>query len=163
MWITVGVVVAVVVLQLLRARSRPADAGAWMAMHAEKAVAFAQAAGVALDYTPESIEALETRLLEPLHLKRATGAVGDNEVRERALEFGAYIGEVLRRKYGGVWALDHAVGGPNSYPIEWRGGASFPVGWCGKRILNGDEDNVWHKYQVLLAQRDGALPALSVP
>ena len=33
--------------------------------------------------------------------------------------------------------------------LYWKQSQSFPVGWCGKRILNGDEDNVWHKYQVL--------------
>jgi len=28
----------------------------------------------------------------------------------------------------------------------------FPVGWCWKRIINGDEDNVYLKAEMLLSQ-----------
>jgi len=40
--------------------------------------------------------------------------------------------------------------GPDSYPIDYEGHQSFPVGWCGRRILNGDEDNVLHKFRILV-------------
>ena len=66
--------------------------------------------------------------------------------------FGAYIGEVIRRKFGGSWSVDHAVAGPQTFPINWHGREAFPVGWCGKRILNGDEDNVWFKFQVVTSE-----------
>ena len=40
-------------------------------------------------------------------------------------------------------------------PIRCKGD-SFPMGWCEKRIVNGDEDNVWVKYTVL-KQNNGSV------
>jgi len=45
------------------------------------------------------------------------------------------------------------VAGEKSYPLHWLGGDSFPVGWCFKRIMNGPEDNVWDKFQVVSKER----------
>jgi hypothetical protein len=66
------------------------------------------------------------------------------------MTWGAYIGEVIRRLEGGHWEKDSDVAGPDTYPIHHGQGQSFVVGWCGKRILNGAEDNVWHKFQVVV-------------
>jgi hypothetical protein len=60
------------------------------------------------------------------------------------------VGEVIRRMHNGSWGIDHDVAGPGSFPIRWADHESFPIGWCGKRILNGEEDNVWFKFRMLL-------------
>jgi hypothetical protein len=52
--------------------------------------------------------------------------------------------------HNGSWAIDHEVAGPGSFPIRWGDHESFPIGWCGKRIINGEEDNVWFKFRALL-------------
>jgi hypothetical protein len=52
--------------------------------------------------------------------------------------------------HNGTWAVDHKVAGPGSFPIRWGEHEAFPIGWCGKRIVNGEEDNVWFKFQLLL-------------
>lgn len=44
------------------------------------------------------------------------------------------------------------VGGEKSYPMHWRGGASFVCAWCYRRITNGDEDNMWLKYEAIKNQ-----------
>jgi len=93
-------------------------------------------------------------LLGELHDLRDKQRLSNQDLNAHALHFGAYIGEVIRRKFGGSWATDHPVAGPKSFPIHFLGGDSFPIGWCGKRILNGDEDNVWFKYQVVTSQRN---------
>jgi hypothetical protein len=67
-----------------------------------------------------------------------------------------YIGEVIRRKHQGTWKVvepeDYT---PMAFEITYRNKKNqsrvgFPVNWCGKRILNGDEDNVWVKYLALM-------------
>jgi hypothetical protein len=124
------------------------DPNKFMPEMADRAVQFAAQRGKTLDYTIDSVTSVET-LLGELHESRAKQQLSDREVNVQALHFGAYIGEVIRRKYGGSWSTDHSVAGPKSFPVHWNGGESFPIGWCGKRILNGDEDNVWFKFQVL--------------
>jgi hypothetical protein len=140
-------------------RTIPTDPNEFMPMMADRAVAFARQGGKVLDYSPGSIKSVEA-VLEELHQARSKQQLSDADVNVNAIRYGAYIGEVLRRKYGGTWAIDHPVAGPKTYPIHWKGGESFPVGWCGKRILNGEEDNVWFKFQVVTsdAYRGGTQP-----
>lgn len=109
--------------------------------------------GVELDYTPESIEQVE-QVLSVLHDEHKSGKLSKG-VNGLALAFGAYIGEAIRQSEpGSKWEKDHQVAGPESYPIQWGGGESFPTGWAYKRIINGPEDNVWHKYVILKQQRE---------
>lgn len=68
---------------------------------------------------------------------------------------GAYIGEVLRREYGGHWAEDHELFGPKAYPLFALDQTLFPVAWCGKRIFDGEAEDVWYKYQVLTSYKFG--------
>ena len=106
-----------------------------------------------LDYSPDSIQKVE-EVLGKLHeeYKRAHSDAGYNGL---ASAFGAYLGECIRRTdQGSKWERDHPAMGEKSYPLHWRGGGSFPMAWCYKRITNGPEDNVWHKYAVLKASRD---------
>jgi len=126
----------------------PTDPNEFMPEMANRAVQFATEHGKTLDYSAESVKVVES-LLGGLHDSRAKQQLSDREVNVQALHFGAYIGEVIRRKYDGSWGTDHPVAGPKSFPMHWNGGESFPIGWCGKRILNGDEDNVWFKFQVV--------------
>jgi hypothetical protein len=106
-----------------------------------------------LDFAPESIRTVE-QILGKVYDLRAAGQLTDDRLHREALTWGTYIGEVIRRQKGGHWEKDHAVGGPDSYPLHHGGGQSFPVAWCGKRLINGDEDNVWFKYQVMTARKD---------
>jgi hypothetical protein len=155
--IVVVILLAAIVAYRLYTRSKarqqanvtlPDDPNLFMPDIAAHAVEVAAGQGKTLDYSPESVKVVEAILAE-LHDKWAKGALSDKDVNTMAIRYGAYIGEVLRRKDGGSWATDHPAGGPKSYPIHWKDHDSFPVRWCGKRILNGAEDNVWFKFQVL--------------
>lgn len=154
--IVVGLLIAAfVVVRLLARRARPdslpEDPNAFMPMLADAAAKFAAGRGMSLDYSPGSVEHVESLLAE-LHQSRAAGRLADRDLHLHAHQFGAYVGEVLRRTYGGHWAEDHELAGPKSFPLHWKDGQSFPVGWCGKRILNGDEDNVWAKFQIVTSE-----------
>jgi hypothetical protein len=115
-----------------------------------------------LDYTPESVEQVEA-VLEKLYgavprgvLARLFGrGPSAADISTMSKMYGAYIGECIRRKWGGQWEVDHPVAGPRSFPISSRGHQSFPLGWCYKRLQNGPEDNVWHKLQILYLKEGG--------
>lgn len=73
--------------------------------------------------------------------------------------FGGYLGEVFRRHQGGEWLLDDQIspGGPVITLQHSSAGKFFPPAKVYKRLMNGDEDNVWIFYQVLVREyiRDG--------
>jgi hypothetical protein len=107
---------------------------------------------IKLDYSPQSIEKVEA-VLSKIH-EQYTKDKSSIAVNGLSMAYGAYIGETIKRSVpGSKWERDHPVAGEKSYPIHWKGGESFPCGWCFKRITNGPEDNVWHKYQMLKEQR----------
>ena len=134
-----------------------------MADQAQEAVITAKAAySVDLDYTVESIQHVERILAATFDSKprgliaRLLGrALTENEAARAARMYGSYVGETLIRQFGGHWEKDHPVAGRGSYPIMCRGNQSFPLGWCYRRLMNGPEDNVWHKTQAIyLSERE---------
>jgi hypothetical protein len=162
MKMTTTIVVLVVIVTLLaaawlhRRRSVPAQFQAtdeMMHYLASEAVDIAaKSYGMKLDYSTESIAQVEA-ILGKLHdeyveKKSTEGLQG------LAMAFGAYIGEAIKRSAPDArWGRDHPVAGEKSYPLHWLGGDSFPCGWCYKRMVNGPEDNVWHKYTRLKQER----------
>ena len=103
---------------------------------------------IKLDYSVQSLENIEAILgkLHEQYVKDRSSVA----VNEASMAYGAYLGEVIKRSEpGAYWEADHPVAGEKSYPLYWKGGVSYPWGWCLKRILNGPEDNVWRKYLAL--------------
>ena len=100
--------------------------------------------GVELDYSLESVKVIEQELERVS--KEVDRARPQRGTFGLALGYGAYIGEVIRRRDGGNWAANHPAGGSNSYPLTIRSNVTvFPVGWCWKRLTQGEEDTVYHK------------------
>jgi hypothetical protein len=156
--------VAAAAVLLLRARSRqnsraPRDFASTQEMMnwlASEAVAMGRDNGVELDYSPQSIERAES-LLAKLHDEYRTGMTTTG-INGLAMAMGAYVGECIRRDNPGArWERDHPVAGKGSFPLHWRDGESFPIGWCHKRIVNGPEENVWLKYTTIRDGRAGGL------
>ena len=109
----------------------------------------AQAHNVVLDFSIQSVEHVE-RILAGIHEKRQKREFSEQEEIRAALRWGAYIGEVIVRQRSGRWGRDDDLAGEGSMPVHWENGTSFPVTWCRKRIQNGEEDNVWLKFSILL-------------
>jgi len=64
--------------------------------------------------------------------------------------FGAYIGEVLRRRFGGEWMFDEKTfPGTRIISLQRDGMRIWPTAKIHKRITNGAEDNVWHYFKIL--------------
>ena len=121
------------------------------------ALQVAEGEGLSLDFSPGSVSNVE-KILASLH-KDYRQTKSEDGLFGLALEFGAYLIEVIDRNYPpkGKWTRDHPEVGPNTFPYEWRGATLFPVGWCQKRILDGPGDNVTTKFERLI------LPRVSAP
>jgi len=100
-----------------------------------------------LDLSSESLEQVET-IMSRLH-KLATEAGPDQlteqQLGELATLWGIYVGEVIRRYYGGQWALvdgvpDLTLGGRNAAPIAK----------VRKRITSGPMDNLKYYFTSIM-------------
>jgi hypothetical protein len=136
-----------------------------MTATAARAVEIAAQGRVALDYSVESIRIVEEQLAS-LHLAIPKGFLAklkkkgpsDEEIHVMAMTFGAYVGEVLKRRFGGQWSLESKLAPGTKVPtfhFANGGGEIWPQIKVEKRLRNGPEDNVWHYAQVLIDKLDG--------
>lgn len=122
--------------------------------HQNQLVEFAQkfalnSYGLNLDFSTESINDVET-ILADIH---KTGNVLDDEtfMTVIALRFAAYIITTLEQNTEkGEWELYDPESGENSLPFYWRDMTLRPFMWCIKRMVNGEEDNIYAKYKTAL-------------
>jgi hypothetical protein len=119
-----------------------------------EAIKDAEQNNVKLDYSPESVKDVE-KILGKIH-ERYLQSPSSVAVMGLSAAYGAYIGEVIRKTEEGVhWERDDQMG-EKSYPLIWGTGHSYPMGWCQRRITDGDGDNVWVKFYIL-KERKGIL------
>lgn len=89
-----------------------------------------------LDFTAGSLDALE-RILSALHTRYKNEA-SDFMAAAESQMWGAYLGEVIRRQYGGQWSL--AADG--THQLALSGWTSYPMSKVRQRIVDGPMDNV---------------------
>ncbi len=154
------VVVAVVAIYVWRHRSGAArpltdtDLAVEMQSRATQAVETAASEyGIAIDYSADSVAKVE-EILGRIHEQHEGEPLPEKQLVKESLKWGGYIGEVIRRMKRCHWELHSKVGGEGSFPIVFENEAheTFPVRWCYKRISNGPEDNVWHKFSLLVVE-----------
>jgi hypothetical protein len=104
-----------------------------------------------IDYSPDSVAKVE-EILGKIHEQNKSKPLSKDQLVIESLRWGGYIGEVIRRIKPCHWELNSKIGGEGSFPIVFNNEKheTFPVGWCYKRIINGPEDNVWHKLHFLV-------------
>lgn len=108
--------------------------------HAAAVVATAaDVSGAELDYSPESIGAVE-EIVDGL---RAEGVTAE-DMADSLISFGCYVGEMLARDFGGVWryAVD---AGPLTVPlvVELPGAREFhPIDWVFGRLERGEDISI---------------------
>lgn len=109
--------------------------------------------GVSLDWSEQSVRQVE-QMLGRLHDELSKAHPPDETVWTFAKAFGSYIGEVIRRRYGGEWGLITLDG--KSFPglKQASGDLVWPWSKAHERLTNGSEDNIWHYYQVLTRTDD---------
>ncbi|WP_126419525.1 hypothetical protein [Asticcacaulis excentricus] len=127
-----------------------------MSAYSADAVEYAQERfGVDLDFSADSVARLEN-LLVTLHKSLPKGRIQklfkksptDEEIRLMSKVLGAYLGEVIRRNKGGEWASNEQFDALGLYfgDDKWV----FPVAKVHKRLMNGEEDNVFSFYQIAM-------------
>lgn len=128
-----------------------------MAAYAEDAVDYARTVfGIALDYSNDSIEHVES-IAAKLHRERPRGWLAKMmkrgptpaEIDQVCKMLGGYIGEVFRRSKGGDWAIHQDF---NALGVQRDEAWVFPPSKVHKRLTNGDEDNLWSYYRVILEE-----------
>jgi len=103
---------------------------------------------IKLDYSVDSLKQVDQILghVHDAYVKNPKAV----SVRGASAEYGAYVGEVIRRSQPNVyWTRDSSFMGEKSYVLHWKTGESYPFTWCAERITNGDEDSIWFKYSVI--------------
>jgi len=113
------------------------------------AIKMAEGFEINLDYSDESIQKVE-EILAKINA-HFINAQSDEGLSGIAFGFAGYIVTVIEKNHGaGKWEKDHKEAGADTFPFHWKGGTIFPYAWCMKRIIDGDSDNVWFKYQALV-------------
>jgi hypothetical protein len=110
-----------------------------------------------LDYSVESIERVE-QILARFHEELPTGlgkalrrGPSDEQIEQQAKVWGGYLGEVIRRRWGGTWTIPADGPMANALCLDIDGTLISPPGKAYKRIIDGPEDNVSY-YVAVLAQ-----------
>ena len=103
--------------------------------------------GYHLDYSPESLKAVD-RILLKLHDEGNS----PQSIQKTIITFGCYVGEVMVRNLGYKWDLpsekERAVGFSMIGVRDKKGGFSNPIGKVYKRVQSGQEDSVAFFYEV---------------
>ncbi|HVJ08443.1 MAG TPA: hypothetical protein VM554_08650 [Acidisarcina sp.] len=123
---------------------------AMMLAYADEAVRMAAKHGEKLDFSSESIASLE-RCLTAV----AAPAEPSADLEHESRIWGAYLGEVVRRRYGGDWQMNQYPGGDLAVPsLEIRGSHLYPVMKAYRRLTLGTAENVSDFYN-MVAKRLG--------
>jgi hypothetical protein len=107
--------------------------------------------GIKLDWSDDSIENVEKALVK-MHVSytATTPRPTQEQVMSFAKGFGSYVGEVYRRNHGGEWGMV-SLNGQKFPGLRTKAGTNFwPWGRVANRITDGDENNVFDYYRVLL-------------
>jgi hypothetical protein len=94
-----------------------------------------------LDYTPDSLDAIE-RMLGKMHnlFKYAAPGQGpsDEHMATASRIWGIYVGEVIRRHYGGQWSTNEA----GALTLSIGEAQVDPIAKARKRIADGPTENI---------------------
>ncbi len=132
----------------------PQDLSQIMQSYAEQAVAAAREHQIELDYSEESLKQVEN-ILDRLDHPLAEGAPGaaasaapaDAQTEDLCKMWGGYLGEVVRRRWGGEWVLESYPGGNVlTVALSTPGGTVFPSLKIYRRLSQGAGENVWSFY-----------------
>lgn len=132
---------------------------------ASRAVEHAQQTfGITLDYSPDSLRQVET-ILGNLYSTRPKNAFQrlfnrknaptPKQVISMATAYGSYVGEVIRKRWGGTWSAQSATFAEPTVTLHLGPTEEvYPLNKVQKRLVNGEEDSIWFYYQVLARDHD---------
>jgi hypothetical protein len=117
--------------------------GEMMEVAAAAAVAAsAEKYGFPLDYSPGSVQALDPIL--------AQVAAGEMDAERETKMWGAYLGEVVRREFGGEWDLTQYPNSASAVPtILSRGARVYPLMKVYRRLTLGEGERIDAFYEMV--------------
>ena len=122
-----------------------------MQAFAEQAVRLGREFKINLDYSEGSLEEVE-RLLARFH-DELTSANAGSKLEEMAKIWGGYLGEVVRRRFGGEWSIEkYPAGDFLIVTLNVNGARLFPSMKVHKRLTEGSNENIWNFYQSVRAK-----------
>jgi hypothetical protein len=98
--------------------------------------------GESLDFTSESLEAVERIMTK---LQKQEPKLTDEQIAELSKSWGVYVGEVIRRYYGGQWVMVEGV--PD---VALGGKHASPVAKVRKRLLGGATENLKYYFTSIM-------------
>jgi len=117
---------------------------------AEQAVRLGREFKVDLDYSENSLQEVE-HLLGRLHDDMSKSDA--NKIEEMAKIWGGYLGEVVRRRFGGEWSVEkYPAGDFLIVSLNVNGARLFPSMKVHKRLTEGSNENIWSFYQTVRAK-----------
>lgn len=120
-----------------------------MQAHAEEAVATAIAHRVTLDYSEASLEKVEG-ILAGLYREMPRSKPSSERVEQACRIWGGYLGEVVRRRWGGEWSMETYPGGNFATPtLTVVAGKMFPTMKIHRRLSEGPRENIWNFYGMM--------------
>jgi hypothetical protein len=74
----------------------------------------------------------------------------DDDVSELCKVWGSYLGEVVRRRFGGEWSIETYPGKQfATLTLNVNGNKLFPSIKVHRRLTEGESDNVWSFYRMV--------------
>jgi hypothetical protein len=125
------------------------DLGSMMEGYARAAADWARSEfKLTLDFSSDSVDVLDEILVL---VSESPELELDFEVRL----WGSYLGELLRRRYEGIWEMTQYPGGVLAVPaIDIRGSRLFPLMKVFRRLTVGDEEDL-RAFYVMVTERLG--------
>jgi len=128
---------------------------AMAAAYAAQAAEAARAFGAGLDYSEDSLKELEN-ILSRLQ-KRSEGNSTQEELDETCKMWGSYLGEVVRRRFGGTWSIETYPGKRfATLTLSVGGSKLFPSMKVHRRLTQGESDDVWTFYKMVKARLEAS-------
>jgi len=117
--------------------------------YAEQAIALAHSFEAQLDYSENSLMEVET-ILSALSREMPGSKPSDDDVSEICKIWGSYLGEVVRRRFGGEWSIETYPGKQfATLTLNVNGNKLFPSIKVHRRLTEGEGDSVWTFYRMV--------------
>jgi len=132
---------------------------AMVTAYAQQAVSLASEFNAQLDYSENSLMEVET-ILARLSREMPASKPSDNDVSEICKIWGSYLGEVVRRRFGGEWSIETYPGKQfATLTLSVNGNKLFPSMKIHRRLTEGEGENVWRFYRMVKAKLESAAGA----
>jgi len=123
-----------------------------VAAYAEQAVTLAHEFNAQLDYSENSLMEVET-ILARLAREMPASKPSADDVSEICKIWGSYLGEVVRRRFGGDWSIETYPGKQfATLTLSVNGNKLFPSMKVHRRLTEGEGENVWSFYRMVKAK-----------